>query len=69
MKSMRIILLALSCASFMYVANAQDSEPQAPSPPPDPQAESDPPPPSSDEIFIPSEEIAADEEVIFPVGI
>ncbi len=58
------VLLALSLSSI-----GQDAEaPEADTTP----TEAQPAPPDTrplDEIFIPSEEIAADEEVIFPVNI
>jgi hypothetical protein len=62
-------LAALSLA-LAPAAQAQDepaepeqrAEPERPAPP-------RPRPPASDDVFIPSEEIAADEEVTFPVDI
>jgi len=51
-------------------AVSQDAEPEETAPPV--STESAPQPPdtrSLSEIFIPSEEIAADEEIVFPVNI
>lgn len=60
--ALAIILLAAASVSSV----GQEAEPPAP-PPADPAPLPDTRP--LDEIFIPSEEIAADEEVIFPVDI
>ena len=59
-----LALMALSLSSVGQDAEAPEDEATP--------AEAPPPPPETrplDEIFIPSEEIAADEEVIFPVNI
>ncbi|HEY5622540.1 MAG TPA: hypothetical protein VIV14_02190 [Gammaproteobacteria bacterium] len=72
MKSTRLLLALMALGAFSVVSVGQDAEaPEAaeeaaPEPPPPP------PPPETrplDEIFIPSEEIAADEELTFPVDI
>ncbi len=62
------ILLALPALMALSMSSVgQDSQA------PEEEAESEPPPAPDtrplDEIFIPSEEIAADEEVTFPVNI
>lgn len=64
--ALAIMLLAVASASSVGQEAGEEAEPQPP-----PPAESAPPPDTRplDEIFIPSEEIAADEEVIFPVDI
>ena len=62
-----LALLGLTAATIW--ALAQESEPEPAEPPPSgEESEGGSPPPSMD-IFIPSEEIAADEEVTFPVDI
>ena len=59
---MLLTLLALMALSLSSVGqDAEAPEEDAPPPPPDTRP--------LDEIFIPSEEIAADEEVTFPVNI
>jgi len=58
--------MLLTAMSFSSVS--QEAEPEETTPP----AESAPQPPDTrplDEIFIPSQEIAADEEIVFPVNI
>ena len=55
-------LMALSLSSVGQDTEAPEDEAAAPPPPP-------PDTRPLDEIFIPSEEIAADEEVTFPVNI
>ena len=59
-------IMVLTALSFSSVGQEAAPEPEA-----TPPAESAPPPDTRplDEIFIPSEEIAADEEVVFPVNI
>ena len=57
-------------ATVPFPAVSQDTEPEETAPPP--STESAPQPPdtrSLSEIFIPSEEVAADEEIVFPVNI
>lgn len=62
-------LAALMALSLWTLAQEADQE-AAEAPPPRAAEQSEPsrPPPSAD-IFIPSEELAADEEVTFPVDI
>ncbi len=70
-----LALMALSVSSVGQESAAPEDEAVPAAPPaetPSPPAET--PPPSAeplrlDELFIPSEEIGADEEVIFPVSI
>ena len=69
----RLLLIAMASAMLsgaVMVAYSQDA-PAPADPPADPAAESEdtPAPPVSDDIFIPSEEVQADEELAFPVNI
>jgi hypothetical protein len=70
-----LALMALSVSSVGQESAAPEDEavPAAlPAEAPPPPAETPPPPAETlrlDELFIPSEEIDADEEVIFPVSI
>lgn len=62
-----LAIMLLTAMSFSSVS--QEAEPEETSPP---AAESAPQPPDTrplDEIFIPSQEIGADEEIVFPVNI
>ncbi|NIW23757.1 MAG: hypothetical protein GWN29_03905 [Gammaproteobacteria bacterium] len=75
MSTNRWILAALLSGTLALAVSAQESEEEAP-PAADeaPPAEPAPPPRAEEgrtleEIFIPSEEIAADEEVTFPINI
>ncbi len=67
MKSTRIFLALAAMGAFSVVSVGQEE----PAPEEDAATEPVPPPDTRplDEIFIPSEEIAADEEVTFPVNI
>jgi hypothetical protein len=68
MRSVRAPLLAALLGLFLGAATAQDE----PEPPAEPEAESPRAPEEQDavdDVFIPSEEIQADEEVTFPVDI
>jgi len=73
MKFYRLAMAIALFASFHWTSQAQEE--QEPSPPPAADPEQAPPPPAEDdnrtleEIFIPSEEIRADEEVTFPINI
>ena len=61
-----LAIMLLTAMSFSSVS--QEAEPEETTPP----AEAAPQPPDTrplDEIFIPSQEIAADEEIVFPVNI
>lgn len=63
-----LALMALSVSSVGQESAAPEDEPVPAAPPaetPAPPAEA----PRLDELFIPSEEIGADEEVTFPVSI
>jgi len=68
-------ILRMSFAITLLTAMSFSSVSQEPAPAPEeaaPPAEAVPQPPDTrplDEIFIPSEEIAADEEIVFPVNI
>jgi len=70
-----LALMALSVSSVGQESAAPEDEAVPAAPPaetPAPPAETPPPPAEPlrlDELFIPSEEIDADEEVIFPVSI
>ena len=74
MSTNRWLLAALLWGALALTVSAQESQEEAP-----PAAEeappAEPPPPRAEEgrtleeIFIPSEEIAADEEVTFPINI
>ncbi len=70
-----LALMALSVSSVGQESAAPEDEAVPAAPPaetPPPPAETPPPPAETlrlDELFIPSEEIDADEEVIFPVSI
>lgn len=72
MSANRWVLVALLWAALALTVSAQESQEQVP-PAEDEAAE--PAPPQADdnrsleEIFIPSEEIGADEEVTFPINI
>ncbi len=61
------LLTAMSFSSVSQEAEPEETTPPAETPP----AETAPPPDTRplDEIFIPSQEIAADEEIVFPVNI
>ncbi len=76
MNALRCLLLLLGFA-LAHAVTAQEPR-EAPPAPPDEAAEPAPPPPSeadrrraggTDDVFIPSEELAADEEATFPVDI
>ena len=63
-----LAIMVFTTLSFSSVGQEAEPETEAASPP----AESAPQPPDTrplDEIFIPSQEIAADEEIVFPVNI
>ncbi len=65
--------MALAAAAVclgLLAVRAQEAPP-AEEPPAEPPAESEeaPAPPVSDDIFIPSEEVQADEELVFPIDI
>ncbi len=67
-----LALLALMALSFSSVGQDTGAPEDEATPAEATPAEAPPAPPDTrplDEIFIPSEEIAADEEVIFPVNI
>lgn len=73
---MRRLIAALTVAGFATLPAAAQQTPPAQSTPPPAQEASAPPavPPAagprpSDEAFIPTEELSADEEVTFPVDI
>ena len=67
MRLTRFLLALLAFGAFSVVSVGQDAgapeEAAAPEPPPPPDTR------PLDEIFIPSQEIGADEEVVFPVNI
>jgi hypothetical protein len=80
----RTALIAAALLSLTSMAQERQSPPPSATPPPrqtePPQQRPSPPPPPSqtgrppparpgDDVFIPSEELAADEEVTFPVDI
>jgi len=73
MDTTRWILAALASVALALAVSAQESEETAP--PAEQAPPADAPPPQAqeertlEEIFIPSEEIAADEEVTFPINI
>ena len=67
-----LTMMLLATVPFSAVSQDTESAETAPPPPPPTSTESAPQPPdtrSLSEIFIPSEEIAADEEIVFPVNI
>ena len=67
-----MLLTAMSLSSVSQEAEPEETTPPAEPPPAEPPpAESAPPPDTRplDEIFIPSQEIAADGEIVFPVNI
>ncbi len=74
MSTNRWLFAALLSGALALAVSAQEAEQEAP-PAADeaPPAEPAPPPAAEgrtlEEIFIPSEEIAADEEVTFPINI
>ena len=61
-----LTIMILGIMSFSSVS--QETEPEQPAPPAEP-APRQPDSRTLDEIFIPSQEVGADEEVIFPVNI
>ena len=64
--------MILGIMSFSSVSQETEAEQPAPPAAPAPPAEPAPRQPDTrtlDEIFIPSQEVGADEEVIFPVNI
>jgi len=69
MKMMRILLVLVALGVVALPLSAQDSQPEAENPPAEDGATERPPPTPEDDVFIPSEELAADEEVTFPVDI
>ena len=69
MKKVGVVLSALLLGSFVLVTSAQDDNADDPSPRAEEDAGERPPPRPEDDVFIPSEELAADEEVTFPVDI
>ena len=74
MNTNRWVLAALLWGALALAVSAQESQEEAP-PAEDEAPPAEPAPPQADEgrtleeIFIPSEEIAADEEVTFPINI
>lgn len=67
-----MLLTAMSFSSVGQEAESEETTPPAETPPAEtPPTESAPAPDTRplDEIFIPSQEIAADEEIVFPVNI
>ena len=71
MAAVRTALAILIFTTLSFSSVGQEAEPEAEEQAP-PPAESAPQPPDTrplDEIFIPSQEIAADEEIVFPVNI
>ncbi len=63
-----LAIMLLTAMSFSSVSQEAETEAEAAPPP----AESAPQAPDTrplDEIFIPSQEVGADEEVVFPVNI
>ena len=79
MSANRWVLAALLWGALALAVSAQESQEEAPPAEPAPPRRAAPPaepaPPQADEertleeIFIPSEEIGADEEVTFPINI
>lgn len=75
MKIPRISWLAVALGlAMLSMSSTGQEEPQAPEPDEEGEAQPQPTPrspsdSSADDVFIPSEEIAADEEVTFPVDI
>ncbi|MDH3418006.1 MAG: hypothetical protein OEM78_00905 [Gammaproteobacteria bacterium] len=74
MSANRWMLAALLWGALALAVSAQESQEEAPPAEPAPPP-AEPAPPQADEertleeIFIPSEEIGADEEVTFPINI
>jgi hypothetical protein len=66
-KKISILLLGLSVSFVIITAPGQEQDQEEP--PPASDSEEEPTPPASDDIFIPSEEVRADEELVFPVNI
>lgn len=81
MKAIRILLgvLGLSVAAFVTSGQEAEGEPESPppaaeEPAPEPAAQAaeeveEAPRGGSDDVFIPTVEVQADEEVVFPVDI
>ncbi|MBH97957.1 MAG: hypothetical protein CMM56_05830 [Rhodospirillaceae bacterium] len=69
MSALRSVLTIALLGVFSFASVSQETEEE-----PEPHSEPAPPPPQPDtrpldEIFIPSQEIGADEEIVFPVNI
>ena len=68
MRMVRTGLAIMLLTALSFASVSQEAQPEGTTPP----AEAAPPLPDTrplDEIFIPSEEIGADEEIVFPVNI
>ena len=74
MKTIRIILAVLGLSVAALVTGGQEAEDESDSPPPAAEAPAeepaeDAPSGASDDEFIPTVEVQADEEIVFPVDI
>lgn len=82
MKTIRNLLAVLGLSALALVANGQEAEDEAASPPPPAEAAADntventtdataddATPAASDDEFVPTVEVQADEEITFPVDI
>lgn len=73
MKTIRNLLAVLGLSALALATSGQEAEDEAASPPPaEAGAENtadDAPPAASDDEFVPTVEVQADEEITFPVDI
>ena len=69
MDMIRISLVVLGLSAFALVGFGQESQEEPESPPAADGAPEGAPDEAVEDVFIPSEELQADEEVTFPVGI
>ena len=69
MHMIRILLVVLGLSAFALAGVGQESQDEPESPPAAEGAPEGAPDDAVEDVFIPSEELQADEEVTFPVGI
>jgi hypothetical protein len=71
MNPIRAAAVSIAFGALSASSVGQETPPPAPAPAPETSAPApaNPRPQVNDEVFIPSEELAADEEVTFPVDI
>ncbi|WP_428099989.1 hypothetical protein [Candidatus Rariloculus sp.] len=70
MRMIRILLTALGLSVLALATTGQEAEDEPETPPPAAGAAAqDAPRDTADEVFVPTVEVQADEEVVFPVDI